>query len=72
MAELPTSSSQNQSQKIKGAKYPFGNLVTGLVIFRVGTWREVMDMDIEDAINTFMILYIQRYNENLAYESSRK
>lgn len=29
-----------------------------------------MDMDIEDAINTFSIHYINRYNENLAYESN--
>lgn len=30
-----------------------------------------MNMDIEDAINTFVILYIDRYNENLAYEKSK-
>ena len=29
-----------------------------------------MNMDIEDAINTFIIHYINRYNENLAYEES--
>lgn len=31
-----------------------------------------MEMDIEDAINTFCIYYIDRYNENLAYESNNK
>ena len=30
-----------------------------------------MDLDIEDAINTFVVHYIDRYNENLAYESSK-
>ena len=40
--------------------------------FKVGTWREVCEMDIEDAINTFMILYIERFNEYLIYENAQK
>lgn len=30
-----------------------------------------MDMDIEDAINTFCIHYINRVNENLYYEDAK-
>ena len=30
-----------------------------------------MDMDIENAINTFCIHYINRVNENLAYQEAK-
>lgn len=43
----------------------------GLVSFGVGTWRECMEMDIEDAIRTFEIHYINRLNENDAIEAAR-
>ncbi len=43
-------------------------LVVGLVTFGVGTWRAVMDMDIEDAVRTFCIHYINKFNENAEYE----
>lgn len=46
-------------------------LVVGLVSFGVGTWRECMGMDIEDAIRTFEIHYINRLNENEAIEAAR-
>lgn len=54
--------------KTNKIKHNFDNLIVGLVGFKVGTWREVMQMDIEDAINTFCIHYINRVNENLAYD----
>lgn len=70
MEGLPRAKKQGSQTQQVG--YPFGSLTVGLVNFGVGTWREVSDMDIEDAINTFCIMYINRYNENLAYESNRK
>lgn len=30
-----------------------------------------MEMDIENAINTFCIFYINRLNENIAYEEAK-
>lgn len=44
------------------------SLVAGLVTFGVGTWRAVMDMDIEDAVRTFCIHYINKFNENAELE----
>ncbi|HED5364328.1 TPA: hypothetical protein R5B02_001629 [Campylobacter jejuni] len=46
--------------------------MVGLVSYKVGTWREVMEMDFEDAINTFKILYINSLNEALEYEELNK
>lgn len=46
-------------------------MVAGLVILGIGNWREVMEMDIENAIHTYKIHYIQRYNENLEYEKAK-
>lgn len=46
--------------------------MAGLVLMNVGTWRDIMEMDIENAINTYKIFYINRYNENLAYEKANK
>ena len=69
MEDLPRAKKQGSQTQIS---YPFGSLTVGLVNFGVGTWREVSNMDIEDAINTFCIMYINRYNENLAYESNKK
>jgi len=43
----------------------------GLVLFGVGTWREIMDMDIENAIKTFSIHYIAKYNEWADYENNK-
>lgn len=31
-----------------------------------------MNMDIEDAVNTFCIFYIEKYNEYLEYEKSKQ
>lgn len=45
-------------------------LVVGLVTFKIGTYKQVMEMDIEDAINTFYIHYTNRFNENYLYERS--
>lgn len=45
--------------------------MAGLVLMKIGTWRDVMEMDIENAIETYKIHYIQRYNENLANELSK-
>lgn len=46
------------------------SLVVGLVTFKVGTYKQVMEMDLEDAINTFYIHYTNRFNENFLYEKS--
>ncbi len=43
----------------------------GLVLFGVGTWRECMELDIENAIKTFEIHYINRLNENDAIENAK-
>ena len=46
-------------------------LVVGLVLFRVGSYRQILDMDFEDAVYTYSIHYINRINENLAIENAR-
>ena len=46
-------------------------LIVGLVLFGVGSYREVLSMDFEDAVYTYAIHYINRINENLAIESAR-
>ena len=45
-------------------------LIVGLVLFGVGSYREVLNMDFEDAVYTYSIHYINRINENLAIESA--
>ena len=69
LENLPRAKNKGSQTQVS---YPFGSLTVGLVNFGVGTWRELSDMDIENAINTFCIMYINRYNENLAYESNKK
>lgn len=44
----------------------------GLVTFGVGTWRECVEMDFENAIRTFEIHYINRINELEAIKLSKK
>ena len=46
-------------------------LIVGLVLFGVGSYREILDMDFEDAVYTYAIHYINRINENLAIEYAR-
>lgn len=46
--------------------------MSGLVLAGVGNYREIMDMDFESAVYTFTIHYINRINENLAYEAMKK
>lgn len=46
-------------------------LVVGLVLFGVGDYRQILDMDFESAVNTYAIHYINRINENLAVEAMR-
>ena len=46
-------------------------LVVGLVLFGVGSYREVLSMDFEDAVYTYSIHYINRINENLAIENAQ-
>lgn len=46
--------------------------MVGLVSFGVGSWREVMDMDIENAIRTFRIHYINRLNECVAMDRAER
>lgn len=43
----------------------------GLVLFGVGDYRAIMDMDFESAVNTYAIHYINRINENLAIEATK-
>ena len=43
-------------------------LIVGLVLFGVGSYKEVLNMDFEDAVYTYAIHYINRINENLAIE----
>lgn len=43
----------------------------GLVLFGVGTYREILEMDFESAVHTYAIHYINRINENLAVEAIR-
>ena len=45
-------------------------LIVGLVLFGVGSYREVLNMDFEDAVYTYSIHYINRINENLAIENA--
>lgn len=47
-------------------------LVVGLVLFGVGDYRQVMDMDFESAVHTYAMHYINRINENLAIEAMNK
>ena len=47
-------------------------LIVGLVLFGVGSYREVLNMDFEDAVYTYAIHYINRINENLAIENASK
>ena len=68
LAELPK---YTQKLKIYHAKQSENPLVVGLVLFGVGTWREIMDMDIENAIKTFSIHYIAKYNEWADYENNK-
>lgn len=46
-------------------------LIVGLVLFGVGSYREILDMDFENAVYTYSIHYINRINENLAIENAR-
>ena len=46
-------------------------LIVGLVLFGVGSYKEILDMDFEDAVYTYSIHYINRINENLAIENAR-
>lgn len=46
-------------------------LIAGLVLFGVGSYRDILDMDFEDAVYTYSIHYINRINENLAIENAR-
>ena len=46
-------------------------LVVGLVLFGVGDYRQILEMDFESAVNTYAIHYINRINENLAVEAMR-
>lgn len=46
-------------------------LIVGLVLFGVGSYKEVLNMDFEDAVYTYSIHYINRINENLAIENAR-
>ena len=46
-------------------------LIVGLVLFGVVTYREILNMDFEDAVYTYSIHYINRINENLAIENAR-
>ena len=46
-------------------------LIVGLVLFGVGSYRDILEMDFEDAVYTYSIHYINRLNENLATESAR-
>lgn len=46
-------------------------LVVGLVLFGVGDYRQIMNMDFESAVHTYAIHYINRINENLAVEAMR-
>lgn len=45
--------------------------MVGLVLFGVGDYRQIMDMDFESAVNTYAIHYINRINENLAIEATK-
>lgn len=45
--------------------------MVGLVLFGVGDYRQIMNMDFESAVNTYAIHYINRINENLAVEAMR-
>ena len=46
-------------------------LIVGLVLFGVGSYKEILDMDFEDAVYTYAIHYINRINENLAIENAQ-
>ena len=46
-------------------------LIVGLVLFGVGSYREILEMDFENAVYTYSIHYINRINENLAVEAMR-
>ena len=46
-------------------------LIVGLVLFGVGSYRDILEMDVEDAVYTYSIYYINRINENLAIENAR-
>ena len=46
-------------------------VIVGLVLFGVGSYKEVLNMDFEDAVYTYSIHYINRINENLAVEAMR-
>ncbi|WP_289686485.1 hypothetical protein [Helicobacter rodentium] len=45
-------------------------MVSGLVELGFYSWREVMDMDIENAINTFCIHYYKNFREILEYKEA--
>lgn len=47
-------------------------LVASLVLFRVGSYREVLKMDLEDAIKTYSIFYIDYKNQEAEYEHSKR
>ena len=69
LADLP-------SYQVKGGKHQqiqhiTDPLIVGLVLFGVGSYREVLNMDFEDAIYTYAIHYINRINENLAIENAQ-
>lgn len=49
-------------------KFQCDNLVASLVLNKVGTYNEVLNMDFENAINTYSIFYINSINEALAIE----
>lgn len=46
--------------------------ISNLVLFRVGTYREIMNMDLEDAIKTYSIFFIDYKNHQRAIEKSNE
>lgn len=40
-------------------------LVASLVLFKVGTYRQVLEMDLEDAVKTYSIFYIDYKNQEV-------
>ena len=45
--------------------------MVGLVLFGVGDYRQILEMDFESAVHTYAIHYINRINENLAVEAMK-
>lgn len=40
-------------------------LVASLILFKVGTYREILNMDLEDAIMTYSVFYIDYKNQEV-------